>query len=305
MLPVTMGKRDYGKKGGADVNIIKRHAFQGSVVILLVIISLLCLLPFINILAKSFSAESLVVAGEITFIPKQFNWKAYELVFNSSRFLNAFKINVFITVVGTILNVLLTILAAYSLSRRYLAGRSLLMFLFVFTMLFSGGIIPTYLVIKWLGLINDLGALIYPALVAPFNMILMKNYFEAIPDSLEESAKIDGASNTRILFMIMVPLALPCIATITIFYAVAYWNEYFTALIYINKLELQPLQVYLRDIILNMDASSFANPELVSEVAKESVRGATIIVATLPIIIVYPFLQKYFVKGTIVGAVKE
>lgn len=287
------------------MRIIKSYGHQAILVIVLALVSLLCLLPFLNLLAKSLSEESYVVAGQVSLWPKAFNWQAYQLVLESSRFLQAFRINVFVTVIGTLLNVVLTVSAAYALSRKYLAGRRFIMFLFVFTMLFSGGIIPTYLVMKELGLINHLGSLILPAMVTPFNMILVKNYFESLPDSLEESAKMDGASNLRVLASIMVPLALPSIATITVFYAVGYWNEYFSALIYINKTELQPLQIFLRETILNMEVAHFANPELIAEVAKESVRGATIIVSTLPILIVYPFMQKYFVKGTIVGSVKE
>ncbi|MBD2845632.1 carbohydrate ABC transporter permease [Paenibacillus sp. IB182496] len=272
---------------------------------LLSFIIVICLLPLLNIAAKSFSSDAYVLAGEVFIWPKGFSVNAYEIVLGSRRFWDSFGNTVFITIVGTALNTFLTILAGYALSRKRLKGQRLFMFLFIFTMLFNGGIIPTYLVVKEVGLLNSLWALIIPGLVAPFNMIIMRLYFFNIPDSMEESAKIDGASHFRILFSIMIPLAMPSIATISLFYAVEYWNNYFEALIYITNHERFPLQVFLREMISNASSADINNMDLMMNTAQESVRGATVVAATVPILLVYPFLQKYFVKGAMLGAVKQ
>lgn len=278
--------------------------FQVINYLILVVVMLVCLLPFLNILAKSFSNETSVLAGDISFWPTGFNLKAYNVVFGSYRFWDALFVSIFITVAGTAINTLLTIFASYSLSRTRLKFRRFFTFLYIFTMLFNGGIIPTYLVIRHVGLINSVWSLIIPTLVMPFNMIILRNYFYNVPDSLEESAKMDGALNVRILFSIMIPLAMPAVATIMLFYAVGYWNNYFEALMYINNRKLFPLQIYLRELILNTDTNKM-NMSSLMHIAQESVRGATIIAATLPILAVYPFLQKYFVKGVMLGSVKQ
>lgn len=266
---------------------------------------LLCVIPYINIVAKSFSNEASVLAGDVFLWPIGFEVKAYEVILGSRRFLNAFSVSMFVTIAGTILNVILTILAGYALSRKRLKGQKVIMFLFIFTMLFSGGLIPTYLVVKQVGLLNSLWALIIPGLVSPFQMIIMRLYFYNIPDSMEESAKIDGASNLRILLSIMIPLSMPAIATISLFYAVEFWNSYFDALMYISNRDLFPLQVYLRDTLINASDTNLNNMDLMMEVAQESVRGAAVVAATLPILLVYPLLQRHFVKGVMLGAVKE
>jgi len=184
-------------------------------------------------------------------------------------------------------------------------GRRIVSFIFIFTMLFSGGLIPTYLVIKSLGLIDSIWVLILPGLFSSFNMIILRNYFSTIPDSLEESAKIDGCSNLGIFFRIIFPLSLPAIATVCIYTAVSYWNSYFNALLYINSRNLYPLSLYLRTVVLDTAAQLVdLNPEL-TNLNPESVRSATVVASTLPILIVYPLLQKYFIKGVILGAVKE
>lgn len=279
--------------------------FEAVNYVLLSFIIVICLLPILNIVAKSFSSEAYVLSGDIFLIPKGFNVVAYEIVLGSRRFWTSFGNTIFITIFGTIINTLLTIFAGYALSRKRLKGQRMFLFLFIFAMLFNGGIIPTYLVVKSFGLLNTLWALIVPGLVAPFNMIIMRLYFYNVPDSLEESAKIDGASNFRILFSIMIPLSMPAIATISLFYAVEYWNNYFEALIYINDFHLFPLQVYLREVIMNASGADLNNFDLMMQTAQESVRGATVVAATLPILLVYPFLQKHFVKGVMLGAVKQ
>lgn len=272
--------------------------------LLLVLVSLSTLLPFLHVIAKSTSAESAVMAGEVTLLPIGFNLKTYRVVLGSYAFLRALLVSVFVTVVGTLLHVLVMSLAAYPLSRDDFVGQRFFTFVFVFTMLFSGGLIPTYLVVKQLGLINKIWALILPALVSPFNLIILRNYFMAIPDSLEEAARLDGCTNIGVFFSIMAPLALPAMATVCIFTAVGFWNGYFSAMIYIESKSLQPLSLYLRQVVMEADAQMVnLNPEL-ANLNPESVRSATVIAATLPILLVYPFLQRFFVKGVMLGSVK-
>ena len=271
----------------------------------LAFVIVICLYPFLNIVAKSFSSEGPIMAGEVYLLPKGFNTVAYQIVLGSSRFWKSFESSVFITAVGTLLNVTLTSFVAYAISRKNLPGQKIITILYIFTMLFGGGLIPTYLVVTNSGLYNTLWALIIPGLVSPFNLILMRNYFYTIPESLEESAKMDGAGHFTVLFRIVIPLSLPSIATIALFCAVGYWNEYFGALIYISNRAIAPIQIYLREILLNASDADLNNMDLIMTVAQEAVRGATVFVATLPILLVYPFLQKYYVQGMTLGAVKE
>ncbi|WP_246067077.1 carbohydrate ABC transporter permease [Paenibacillus koleovorans] len=273
--------------------------------VLLTLVILACLIPVLNIAAKSLSDEASVMAGDVKLWPVHFTTDAYGIVLGSQKFITSFRNSVLITIVGTLINVTLTVCTGYALSRSRLKGQKTIMMLYVFTMLFSAGIIPTYLVVKSVGLVNSLWALIIPGLVSPFNMIIVRLYFMNLPDSLEESGKIDGASNIRILVSIMVPLAMPVIATISLFCAVEYWNSYFEALMYINNSKLLPLQVFLREMIMNAsDASNNVDMLEQVNVSTESIRGATVVAATLPIVLVYPFLQRFFVKGVVLGAVK-
>ncbi|UKS30983.1 carbohydrate ABC transporter permease [Paenibacillus sp. HWE-109] len=266
---------------------------------------LVCLIPVINIIAKSFSGEASIMAGDVFLWPINFNVDAYHIVLGSQKFITSFRNSVIITVVGTLLNVTLTVFTGYALSRTRLRGAKIVMMMYVFSMLFSAGIIPTYMIIKSVGLLDTLWALMLPSLVSPFNMIIVRLYFFGIPDSLEESAKMDGAGNLRILFQIMIPLAMPVIATIALFCAVEYWNSYFDALMYINDYNLLPLQVFLREMIMSAsDATNNVDMLAQVHVSQESIRGATVVAATLPIVIIYPFLQRYFVKGMVLGAVK-
>lgn len=273
--------------------------------ICLSLLGLSMLLPFIHLLAKALSDESYVLAHEITFWPRDMHLDSFTYVLNNQQFIRTFGNSVFITLVGTFLSLLITLLAAYPLSKQGFPGRRFILFLYVLTMFFSGGIIPTYLVVKEIGMTNTIWSMIIPTLVAPFNLILMRSFFMGIPDALDESAKIDGASNTRILFSIYVPLSMSSIATISMFYAVGYWNNFFSAMLYITDRNLLPLQVYLMSIIQDENNISMSNVEALMNSAPESIRAATIIAAVVPILLIYPFLQKYFVKGALVGAVKE
>lgn len=277
--------------------------------LLFTLIGIITLFPFLNIIAKSFSSEAAVISGKVSIIPVEFQLGTYKYVLANKQFINSFKISVFVTVVGTLLSLVMTVVAAYPLSKPRLRGRKVFTLIYIFTMLFSGGLVPTYILMSNLRLVNKLPILILPSLISVYNMLIIKSYFESIPDSLEESAKLDGASNTTILFKIILPLSLPVFATIALFYAVGYWNNYFTAMIYITNPSLKPMQLYLKEMLYaasdvflqlnnkNIDATMNSTPE--------AIQAASIITATVPIIIVYPFLQKYFVKGVLIGSVKE
>ncbi len=269
----------------------------------LLFVSFLTLFPFLHIVAKSFSSEAYVLAKDVVLWPKGFTLSSYSYVLGNPRFIRAFGVSVYVTCLGTTINMILTIITAYALSKSRMPGKRILMFLYVFTMMFSGGLIPTYLLVRGVGLVNKLWALMLPGAIIPFNMIILKNFFMSIPDSLEESAVIDGASQMKILLRIYVPLSLPALATVSLFYAVGHWNQYFAALIYISNRALYPLQLYLREIIIE-EGAQLVDAEALMDVAPISVRGATIVAATIPILLVYPFIQKYFVKGVLIGAVK-
>lgn len=271
--------------------------------IFLFILCLLMILPFIHIAAKSVSQEAYVMAKKVTLWPLGFNLDAYEYIFGMSNTLRSFLNSVFVTVVGTFISMLLSVMAAYPLSRSKVPFVNYLIFFYVFTMYFHGGMIPTYLVVKTLGLTNTLWALILPLSIIPYNLILLLNFFRGIPDSMEESARIDGASYFKILFRIYIPLAKPAIATISMFYAVRYWNDFFQALIYITDRKLYPLQLFLRDIVVEgVEMAELG--DVFNATSPESVKAAIIMFAMVPILLVYPFVQKYFVKGIMIGAVK-
>lgn len=270
----------------------------------LIVLAAMALLPFSNVVARAFSQEWAVISGNVGFIPVGFQLETMKFVVTSQQFIRSFSNTVFITVVGTLLSVLLTAVTAYPLSKRYLPGVSFVMVIFIFTMMFNGGIVPNYILIRELNLINNLWSLILPALIAVFNLLVVKSYYESLPEELEESAKMDGASHTRILFQIIIPLSTPVIATISLFYAVHFWNDYFNALLYISKPSLKPLQLYLQDIVADAASSVNKSAEDRMNAPSEGVRSATVIAATVPIILVYPFLQKYFIKGMLIGSVK-
>ena len=281
--------------------------------LVMILFALATLLPFINLIAKSFSGEAPVVAGRVTFWPLSPTVETYRWVLKGSAFFNALKVSGIITVAGSLSAVIVTAMTAYPLAHTGFRGRKGVLYLWVFIMLFNGGMVPGYMLYRTMGLMDTLPSLVLPGLINVYNMFLIKNYFEALPESLEEAARIDGASNLRVLFQIILPISLPMLATITLFYAVAYWNDYFTARLYISTLSRRPLQLYLYDMINNalriMDQGADANTGVISadevmNLTPETVRSAAITLSTLPILMVYPFLQKYFVTGIVVGSVK-
>lgn len=273
--------------------------------IFMIFCALVTVIPVLNLFAKAVSSPSAVMAGKVNILPVGFQLETLKNVVFSEKFTTAAGNSVFITVVGTLIAVFVNALTAYPLSKKKLFGMKYIMMLFVFTMMFSGGLIPSYLLIKNLQLYNTRWALILPAAINVYNMLIIKNNYESIPESIEESAKIDGASNFIIFIRFILPLSKAVIATICLFTMVAYWNNYFSALMYIDKTELKTLQLYMSEVILEaqQDASNATADDLMN-ISGEGVRCATVIAATLPIVIVYPFLQKYFIKGVMIGSVK-
>jgi len=273
----------------------------------LILLAVSTLVPFLNVFSKAVSQEWAIVSGKVGFYPIGFQLDTMMFVITSNTFIRSLFISTVVTVGGTILSLALTAVTAYPLSKRNLPGIGGVMVLFVFTMMFNGGLIPNYLLIRKLGLINDLWSLILPALINVFNLLVIKSYYESLPESLEESARMDGARNFTVLFRIILPLSMPVIATIALFYAVHFWNDYFNPMLYISDPSLKPLQLYLRDIVMDADSASAGLNRTVDDmmnVPPEGVRAATVIASTVPILLVYPFLQKYFIKGVLIGSVK-
>lgn len=276
------------------------------VYLFLVVLGLLMLLPLASVISKSVSEEWAVVSGKVGILPVGFQLDTLQQVISSSMFIRAFCVSVGIAVVGTLISILMTALTAYPLSKQHLPGISFIMVLFVFTMLFSGGLIPNYLLMRELHLINNLWVLILPGMISVFNLLVIKSYYESLPEALEESARIDGAKTYTILFSIILPLSLPVLATIALFYAVGYWNDYFGPMIYINDTSLKTLQLYLQDVVMDANTANAANKSIddLMNMSPEGIRAATVVASTVPIICVYPFLQKYFIKGVLIGSVK-
>jgi putative aldouronate transport system permease protein len=277
---------------------------NGAVLFALMIVTLY---PIYYVTMASLSdGSSLMGHKGFLWWPLGFNVQAYGSVFSNPMIIKGYGNTLFVVVVGVLINLLLTSFGAYALSRRSLRYRKPLMLFIVFTMFFSGGLIPFYFTVKGVGLDNTLWALIIPQAVSAFNLILMRTAFEAIPDSLEESAKIDGANDMVVLFRIILPLSMPVVAVMMLYYGVAHWNSWFNALIFLQDRSLYPLQLVLREILLQGEASSMASGASADDAVTLSVtlKYATIMVATVPILLVYPFLQKYFVKGALVGAIK-
>lgn len=273
------------------------------------IFALTIIYPMLNVFSVAFASYADYLHRPWMFYPKEIDLQAFQKVFSSMLIWNSYKNTVIITVSGTLLTLILTTLTAYPISRPYLKGRGVFTTIIIITMVFSGGIIPKFLVMKSIGLYNNLLSLIIPSALSAFNIILMINFFQAMPESLLEAARIDGANEPRILAQIVVPLSKPILATIALFAAVGYWNNYFSAVMYIRKQELWPVQLVLREIVLaNNTAALDAGNNLAEAggqaVYTKSLQYASLIVVMLPIMCVYPFLQRYFAKGVMLGAVK-
>jgi putative aldouronate transport system permease protein len=274
----------------------------------LVCLSLICLLPFIHVTALSFSSAVAADKGIVGLWPRQLTLKAYEYAFSQTLFLRAFWNTVERVVLGVGIGMTLIVLTAYPLSKRksMLPGRSFFAWFFMITMLINGGLIPTYLVVSWTKLRNTVWALVIPGAVYAFNVALLLNFFRQIPEEMEESAFLDGAGPWRILLTIYLPLSLPALATLTIFTTVGHWNEWFQGLIYLDSIRDYPLQTYLQGIIVDpsFDMADVTKVEMMLKISRKTFNAAQIVIATIPIICVYPFLQKFFVRGLMVGSLK-
>ncbi len=295
------------------MNLSKKNkvgVFEVFSVTLLSLLAILTLYPFYNVLILSFANHGEVLRRNKYLLPYSFDLSSFKTILEEPSFIRAFFTSVFITIVGVMVCMIVTTMGAYALSKKKLPGRNAILGLILFTMFFNGGLIPYYLVLKNIGFVNKLSVMILPAAVSTFYLIVMKNFFNGLPDSVEESAKIDGAGDFCILFKIVIPLSAPIIATFSLFYAVDRWNDWWSALIFISDPNKNPLQIYLREMLISfnaqmLSAAAAAALENKKSVYLEGVQMAAVIVSILPIAIVYPSLQKYFVKGILIGSIKE
>ncbi|MNQ92949.1 L-arabinose transport system permease protein AraQ [compost metagenome] len=282
--------------------------FDSLLTVIIVLISLTVILPFLYIIAVSFSPPGDSMAGNFFIWPKHWTLDAYSYLFNAQTFLNSIKNSIFITVLGTCVNLFVSITLSYTLSKRIVPGRRIMMLFIFFTMIFHGGMIPSYLVVKSLGLLDSYWAIVLPAATSAFNVLVIRSFFQSLPESLDEAARIDGAGEFRILLSVVIPLSKPIIATFTLFFMVQYWNEFFSAVIYINDMNRWPIQPLLRQMVAisasNISADAAIDAQLAVNLGP-NVQNAAILLAMLPIVAVYPFLQKYFAKGAMLGSIKE
>lgn len=286
----------------------KKKLTAGAVVLytVLILLTFICLYPFLNVVAYSLSGYNAVLSGRVTFYPIDFTLEAYKEILGRTQIWRSMGTTVAVTLLGTATSLILTTLAAYSLSRKDLPGKKIISAMILFTMYFSGGMIPTFMVVKGVGLYDKIGALFIPQAISVFNFIVMRTFFREMPDSLEEAAKIDGASEMQVLTRIILPLSLAIIATMGLFYAVGYWNTYFDALLYIQDPNKFTLQLRLRGLLFGEDLNN-ASMSLEgggTQVMTQSLKMATVAVSTFPILVVYPWLQRYFVKGVMLGSIK-
>ena len=301
----------------------RTSAFDVVLLIVLGLMALVTLYPFYYVLIVSVSNTVTYATHPLYLLPYTFDWTGYQTIFNDPAFYRSLGVTLFVTFVGTALNMLLsvtgvpvnmvlTILVAYPLSKtkHQFHARQFYVWFFFITMLFSGGVIPSYLVTKDLGLVNNIWVMVLPTAINTYYLIIMKNYFASLPSSLLEAAKLDGANELTVLIRIIVPISMPFMATFFLFYAVERWNEWYQSFLYINKTELQPLQIYLRNVLISMsnNLSAIAKQMMrdhTQKVSSQAIQMATIVVTTIPILCVYPFVQKHFVKGVMIGGIKE
>ena len=288
-------------KGTAVKHSLGDNIFSVIVYTILILFAICALYPFAHVIAVSLSNEAYVARGAIGVIPKGLNMQAYIEVFNNDRILTGYKNTIYVTVLNVVLGVIVTAMTAYPLSKKKIPGKTALTIFICITMWFQAGMIPQFLVMKQLGLLNNLNGLVLAQLTTGYNVIVMKNFFSGIPESLEESAKLDGANDMQVLFKIVAPLSKPILSTVALWLAVSSWNNFFMPMLYLRDTERYTLQIFLREIVLNASV----NYEETGTGMTDMIRYATIMVATVPILMVYPFIQKYFVQGTMVGAVKE
>lgn len=292
-------------------NGISRILFLAFAYFLTAVLALTCLLPIVHTLALSFSGKVAVISGDVVLVPVDFNWTAYKAILEDQQYFTSFFVSVMRVLIGGLLNMLMTVLMAYPLSKstRLFPKRNWYMWYLVFTMLFGGGLIPYYILLGKLHMIDTFLALVLPGAVPIFNVIVLMNYFKGLPDELSEAARIDGASPWTVLFRIFIPISIPCLATLALFSLVGHWNNFFDGLILIESKNKLPLQSYLKMFVV--DTSAYITPnmtpeqiEKVENVTSDNFNAAKLIISMIPVLAVYPFLQKYFVSGLVLGSVK-
>ncbi|SDD65475.1 putative aldouronate transport system permease protein [Paenibacillus sp. UNCCL117] len=282
--------------------------FDNLNALLLVFACLLVLAPLAHVVAGSLSTTNALIHSQVSLWPVGFNLDNYRLVFQNETFWRSFGVTLYVVCIGTFVNMVLTVFTAYPLSKGYLKGRKLLMLFVIFTMIFQAPMIPSYLLVKYLGMIDSLWSLIVPGALSVFNMILCITFFRSLPEEMFEAARVDGLSEYRAVWQIALPLSMPIIVTLILFYAVAHWNNYYSALLYITDPKLRPLQLYLYMLLTQYntnDAQSFMSSIVNTDVSPQGLQMATIVVATLPVLLIYPFVQKHFIKGSLLGSLKE
>ena len=297
-------------KGRAIKHATSDRIYYAVAYTIIALLTLCVLYPLIYILSSSFSSARAVSSGKVLLWPVEFSLDGYNQVFAYKRVWVGYRNTIFYTVAGTMINLAVTLLCAYPLARKGLWGRKVLVFLFTFTMMFGGGMIPTYLVIKQLGLIDTRAVMILPGALTVWNMIMCRTYFmNSIPEELYESAALDGASDARMLVSLVLPLSTPILAVMVLFYAVGHWNAYFDAMIYLNSPELYNIQLVLRNAINNVrsiteNASNDLTNMVQNEANGEAVKYVLIVITMIPVMLIYPFVQKYFIKGIMIGSIK-
>ncbi|NEE02860.1 carbohydrate ABC transporter permease [Phytoactinopolyspora halotolerans] len=293
------------RSGTAVRNTTGGRVFDALNLVLLIALAFVTVLPFLYVIAGSFASESEISARSFFLWPHDVVTDSYDYIFATNTFVRSLIVTIGVTAVGTIIQVALTLSMAYPLAKRYLPGRNLLLNLVIFTMVFSGGMIPTYLIVRELGLLNTYWALILPLAINPFYLIIVKNFFQELPEELQEAARIDGCSEIGVFARVVLPLSKPIIATFSLFYAVAIWNDFMSPLLYIDDASKWTLQMFVRQVTISADMANTMgqlDPNYVPP--EQGLKFAVIVVATIPIMLFYPFLQKHFAKGILIGSVK-
>jgi putative aldouronate transport system permease protein len=276
-------------------------------VIILLLVVYITLFPFLNVVAQSFSGRAQIEAGQVTLIPKGFNVLTYKTILHDKTFWTSYRNTVIYTVLATFISIVMTTMFAYVLSKKRLIGRKFFTSLAIFTMFFNGGLIPNYILIKTLGMTNTIWAMVIPGAISIFNMLIMKSFFEGMPEELEEAASIDGSTTYGTLVRIILPLSKPILATMVLFYAVGNWNSWFGAFLYLDKSNMFPVTLYLRNLLAGATSGQSAGATAADDLTQigANIKAVTMVLTVLPILMVYPFVQKYFVSGIMLGSVKQ
>ncbi|MET8041956.1 carbohydrate ABC transporter permease [Micromonospora sp. NPDC005215] len=302
---MILGTKSEAPKTRGQVDSRGYRIFRVVNTVVLIGVVVVTLFPFLNIVSRSLSDEAYIITGKVSIVPRGFNVTAYKLVMSDPMFWTNYRNTVVYTVVATIISIVLTTCYAYVLSKPQLKGRGVLVGIALFTMFFTGGLIPNYVLVTSLGMKNTIWAVVVPNAISVFNLLVMKAFFESLPTELEEAAAVDGLNTYGILLRIVLPLSKAIIATMVLFYAVAFWNSWFSAFLYMDRQELLPVTVYLRNLIVGAtDAQEAGAADADVVQAAATLQAVTVVLTTLPILAVYPFVQRYFVRGVMLGAVK-